>query len=149
MKSDLTLDTSDAESKQNMNLIILQSNMDEVWFCCCCLGKTKHKITVEKLLFKRLGLVRFFIFLKSLMLTMVSLFDKNTVNTVILWNIITIWNNCFLFEYFLNVIYSCDGKAELSSCELVTWSFRNHYNMLIWWSRNILIIIIDEHSCDV
>ncbi len=120
MKSDLTLDTSDAESKQNMILIILQSNMDEVWFCCCCLGKTKHKITVEKLLFKRLGLVRFLIFLKSLMLTMVSLFDKNTVNTVILWNIITIWNNCFLFEYF----FKC--------------------NLFLWWQGWIVIMWISH-----
>lgn len=34
-------------------------------------------------------------------------------NTVILWDIITIQNKCFLFEYILKVIYSCDGKAEL------------------------------------
>ncbi len=28
---------------------------------------------------------------------------KNTVKTVILWNIITIQNNCFLFEYILKM----------------------------------------------
>ncbi len=44
---------------------------------------------------------------------------------VILWNIITILNNCFVFSIFLNVIYSCDGKAELSAAITpflsVTW----------------------------
>ncbi len=39
---------------------------------------------------------------------------------VILWNIITIVNNCFVFSIFLNVIYSCDGKAELSAVFSVT-----------------------------
>ncbi len=38
-----------------------------------------------------------------------------TVKTVILWNIITIYNNSFLFKYILNVIYSCEGKAEFST----------------------------------
>ncbi len=51
--------------------------------------------------------------------------------------------NCFLFEYVLKctVIYSCDGKAEFSAAITpvisVTWSFRNHSNMLICHSRNI------------
>ncbi len=27
---------------------------------------------------------------------------------MIFWNIITIKNNCFLFEYTYNVVYSCD-----------------------------------------
>ncbi len=48
---------------------------------------------------------------------------ENTVKTVIMWNIITIWNNCFLFEY---IIYLCDGKAEFSAATTpvfsVTWT---------------------------
>ncbi len=47
---------------------------------------------------------------------------KNTVKTVKLWNIITIWNNCFLLENifsFITPIFS------------VTWSFWNHFIMLI------------------
>ncbi len=43
--------------------------------------------------------------------------------------------------YFENVIYFSDGKAEFSAAFTlffsVTWSFRNHFNMLIWCSRNI------------
>ncbi len=34
---------------------------------------------------------------------------ENTVKTVIMWNIITIWNNCFLFEY---IIYLYDAKLN-------------------------------------
>ncbi len=35
--------------------------------------------------------------------------------TVILWNIITTKNNCFLFYHILNVIYSFEYKAEFSA----------------------------------
>ncbi len=28
----------------------------------------------------------------------------------------------------------------------VTWFFRNHYNMLIWCSRNVLVIIINNNN---
>ncbi len=39
---------------------------------------------------------------------------QNIVILVILWNIITILNNCFLFKYiFLNVSYSFDGNVEI------------------------------------
>ncbi len=50
-------------------------------------------------------------------------------------NIITIYNNCFLFEYNskCNLFLWC--KAEFSEAIApvfsVTWSFRNHSNMLI------------------
>ncbi len=41
----------------------------------------------------------------------------------------------FRLEYKLNVIYSCDIKAELLAAIApvfsVTWSFRNHSNKLI------------------
>ncbi len=47
--------------------------------------------------------------------------------------------------YFKSVIYSCDGKAEFSAVVTpifsVTWSFRNHSNMLICCSRKNRIII--------
>ncbi len=49
--------------------------------------------------------------------------------------------NVFNFNIILNVICSCDGTAEFSAATSrffsVTWSFRNHSNLLIWWSRNI------------
>ncbi len=40
---------------------------------------------------------------------------------------------------------SCDGKAVLIPVFSVIWSFRNHSNMLIWCTRNI--IIYAENSC--
>jgi len=40
---------------------------------------------------------------------------------------------------FETVIYSCDQSWIFSiiTNQRVTWSFRNHSNMLIWCSRNI------------
>ncbi len=82
--------------------------------------------------------------------TKLHLFDQ-TVKTVTLWNINK--KNCFLLN--LNFIYSCDGKAEFSPALLkslilsVTWSFRNHYMMLIYWSKLLFIIINVENSCAV
>ncbi len=64
-----------------------------------------------------------------------NLFDLNYSKTVIFWNIITIQNYSSILIYFY-VIYSCDGKAEFLAAITsvsVTWSFRNHSNMLIWW----------------
>ncbi len=52
---------------------------------------------------------------------------QNTVKALILWNIITIYNKCFLCEYLLKY-------------NLFLWSsaiFRNHSNMRISCSRNI------------
>ncbi len=63
---------------------------------------------------------------------------KNPIKTVILWNIITISNNCFLCEYTVKwnlFLWSkMDFQHHYSS---VTWSFRNQSNMLICCSRNI------------
>ncbi len=46
------------------------------------------------------------------------------------------------FSNFFKFIYFCECKAECSvvitTVFIVTWSFRNHSNMLIWCSRNIL-----------
>ncbi len=50
---------------------------------------------------------------ESLMLTKA---DKNTVKTVKLWNIITIWNDYFLWIYILK----CNGKAEFSASLLLS-----------------------------
>jgi len=59
-------------------------------------------------------------------------------NTVLLWNMITVWNKCFLCEYILNVFYSCHAKLNFQHhYSSVTWSFRNHSNMPICCSRNI------------
>ncbi len=77
---------------------------------------------------------------------------RNTVKTVILWNIITILQSkwtVFYFNIFLNVIYSCHGKAKsllaITSVFNVTWSFRNHSNTPIWCSINIFFLISDSN----
>ncbi len=59
---------------------------------------------------------------------------KNTVNTEILWNIITILNNSFLFEYIVKLylflwFQSCIFSI-ITPVFSVTWSFRNQSNML-------------------
>ncbi len=48
---------------------------------------------------------------------MPHLFDQKHNNSDRLWNIITIKNRYFFFlvNLFLNVIYSCGGKAEFSA----------------------------------
>ncbi len=62
------------------------------------------------------------------------------------------YNLKWLFWYiptliFQNVILTCDGKAEFLTAIIsffsVTWSFRNHSNLLIWCSRNISY----NHQC--
>ncbi len=57
---------------------------------------------------------------------MLHLFDQNTVQ---------------YYDFFLNVTYSCDGKAKfltaITPVFSVTRSFRNHSIMLIGCSRNI------------
>ncbi len=61
--------------------------------------------------------------------------------TVILWNIITIKNNCFLFEYILKYYLFLWWQswilAAITPVFSVTWFFRNHSNMLIWSPKNI------------
>ncbi len=48
---------------------------------------------------------------KSLMLTKAAFIWSETIKTVTLWNILSTYYKNILFEYALNVIYSCDGKA--------------------------------------
>ncbi len=45
------------------------------------------------------------------MLIIVHLFDPKTVKTAILWNNITIKNNCLKY---LKCIYSCDAKLNFT-----------------------------------
>ncbi len=61
------------------------------------------------------------------------LFDQNTVKT---WNIIKVWNSCFLCEYLLkcNVFLYFQHHYSSLQCHMI---FRNHNNMLICCSRNI------------
>ncbi len=89
-----------------------------------------HSALTDTLLFKSLGSVRFVMFL--------SLLDKKyRKKTVILWNIIAISNIGFLFYYALkyNLFLWC--SAEFSSAITpdfcVTWYFRNHSDMLIYY----------------
>jgi len=66
---------------------------------------------------------------------------KNTVNASILWKNITILKKTvFYLNIFENVIYSCDQSwifSIITPVFSVTWSFRNHSNMLIFCWRNI------------
>ncbi len=61
-------------------------------------------------------------------------------NTVKLWNIIVIYNSCFLCEYVLNCNLFLWSKLYFQhhycslQCHMI---FRNHNNMLICCSRNI------------
>ncbi len=62
-------------------------------------------------------------------------------NTVILWNITSIWNKCFLLEYIVkcNLFMWCAAVifSIITPVFSVTWSFRNHSNMLICCSRYV------------
>ncbi len=64
---------------------------------------------------------------------------KNTVKTAILWEIITINITGFFFKYTLHFILFLLLEIWIFSIITpvfsVTWSFRNHSNMLIWCSR--------------
>jgi len=35
-------------------------------------------------------------------------------------------------------------SAAITPVFRVTWSFRNHFDMLIWWSKKMLIINVDN-----
>ncbi len=39
----------------------------------------------------------------------------NNIVKLTLWNIVTFFFNCFVFEYVLSVIYSCDWQTEFSA----------------------------------
>ncbi len=56
---------------------------------------------------------------------------KNTAKAVILWNIFTILNNSFLFEYNFKLIYFCDQSSIFS---IITPVFS------VTWSSEIIII---------
>ncbi len=57
---------------------------------------------------------------------------KIELKTIILWNIITIWNNSFLFK--------CSNITHVFS---VTWSFTNHFNGLIISVEYIVLFILN------
>ncbi len=64
-----------------------------------------------------------------------------------------IWNNCFVFKFILKCHF-CDQSWIFSIIPpgfTVTWSFRNHSNMLIWCSRNISDYYIwkENNLCDI
>ncbi len=67
------------------------------------------------------------------------LFNQNTVNIVKCYYHLK--KNVLYFNIFWNVIYSCDAKLNFqhhySTVFSVTWSLRNHHNVLICCSRNI------------
>ncbi len=88
---------------------------------------TDHWNALITLLFKSLWMVRYFflMFFKEVSSAHqgCNYLIKNTVKTVILWNIIPMIKSC-IFSIITRVFS-------------VTWSFRNHYNMMMCCSRNI------------
>ncbi len=64
----------------------------------------------------------------------------------ILWNIITIKNNCFLFEYIKKkVIYSRNGKAEFSAAFTLV---KNQSKIFRFATQETFLIIFNvENSC--
>ncbi len=65
---------------------------------------------------------------------------------IVKYYIITIYNSCFLFEYILkcnlfHVTQSWDFSI-ITPVFSVTWSFRNHSNMLICCSIIIIIFLL-------
>ncbi len=58
--------------------------------------------------------------------------------TVILWNIVTVYNNCFLWIYRkMQFMMQSWIFSIITPVFSVTWSFRNHSNMLICCSGNV------------
>lgn len=54
---------------------------------------------------------------------------------VFIWSVknsktVLLWNNCYLFEYILNVIYSCDGETQ--HLEAITPVFTVKFYLLCW-----------------
>ncbi len=92
------------------------------------------------------------VFSKKLpMITKAALFDQKYSKTVIMWKYYyNLRYFFFLFKYILSVNYSCDGKAEFSAAITpvfsVTWSFRNHSDLLTWCSLTFLIILNVENN---
>ncbi len=54
---------------------------------------------------------------------------------------------------YYNVIYSCDGKAEISAAITpvlsITWSFRIQFNMMIWCNAQETFLIINVENINV
>ncbi len=86
---------------------------------------------------KSLGFIRFLMFLKEVSSAHQGriYWIKNAVNCEIL---LQFKIKVFYCNIFLNTIYSCDAQLNFQHhYSSVTWSFRNHSNMLIWCSWNM------------
>ncbi len=68
---------------------------------------------------------------------------QNTVKTVILWNIITIWNNFFLFEFILkcNLFLWC--KTEFSASLLQSWMSHDPSEIILtcWFDAKLILVL--------
>ncbi len=68
------------------------------------------------------------VLMKSLMLTKAAYLIKNTIETVILWDIVTIQNNCLnIFKNTINYLMQSWIFSVITPGFSVTWSFRNHF----------------------
>ncbi len=60
-------------------------------------------------------------------------------------------HSVFSSIFYFKITYSCDCKAEITAAITpvfsVTWSFINHSNMLIWWSRIIFLLLMLKQLC--
>ncbi len=107
--------------------VLFQSSQNAiVWFL-----KTWH--TAHTLMFKSLGLIRNYVFERSLS-SKAAFF---IINIVILWNIITIWNNCFILSYIFKWdLFLWRNAIFSSSLHLLQLSVSNNplEIILIWYS---------------
>ncbi len=97
------------------------------------MGKLDHSVTVS--------LLTYVSNYKCLVFVYQDYLIKNTVKTAILWTIITIC--VFYFNILWNVIHSCDQNWIFSIIPpvfSVTWSFRNHSNMLIMFKKHFWLL---------
>ncbi len=85
-------------------------------------------------------------FWKSLMLTEAAFIGSNIQNKiVVLWNIFTVEKKCFLFYYSIKCNLFVWWQSWIFSSWItpvfsITWSLRNHSNVLIWCPKAFLIL---------
>ncbi len=73
---------------------------------------------------------------------------KNCSKTVKLWNIITIWNYCFLLEYIVkcNLFLWCKAEFSASLLQSSVSHDPSEISLICWIAERFLIIIHVENS---
>ncbi len=72
------------------------------------------------------------------------LFYKNTVKSVILWNIITMWNTCVLFEYIFkyNLLFECKSEFLASSLLSSVSHDPSEIILICWFAAQYLLLLL-------